>query len=151
MRLYLHVYTQQSLPRVWVFTLLWVSKPLHVPLKSLTHSTLTYGLFLYQRIIHEPLIHHPSKPHVNPTKDTLITLASLLAHTIKKLSCPSIFFPAFLQTSVIDKPVPALFENASIRNPITMAQNQRFTKRCHRRPIAAFFKNAGTKSPKVLG
>jgi len=149
--LYLHIYTQQSSPHVWVSTLLWASKPLHLPLTSLTHSTLTYGLFLYQRIIHEPLIHHPSKPHVNPTKQTLITLAFLLAHTTKKLSCSSVFFPAFLQTVVIDKLVPALFENASIRNPITVAQNQRFTKCCHRRPIAAFFKNAGTRSPKVPG
>ena len=32
--------------------------------------------------------------------------------TTKKLSCPSVFFPAFLQTAVIDKPIPALFVGA---------------------------------------
>ena len=42
-------------------------------------------------------------------------------NTTKKSSCPSVFFPAFLQTAVIDKPVPALFENAGIGNPITAA------------------------------
>ena len=49
----------------------------------------------------------------------------------------------FLQTTVIDKFVPALFENAGIGDPITAAQNQRFIKRCNRRLIAAFLKNAG--------
>ena len=58
---------------------------------------------------------------------------------------------AFLQIAVIDKPVPAFFENASIGNPITTAQNQRFTKRCNKRPIAAFFKNASIVGPKALG
>ena len=38
----------------------------------------------------------------------------MLTVTTKKSSCPSVFFPAFLQTAVIDKPVTALFENASI-------------------------------------
>ena len=38
----------------------------------------------------------------------------MLTVTTKKSSCPSVFFPAFLQTAVIDKPVAALFENASI-------------------------------------
>ena len=71
--------------------------------------------------------------------------------TTKKSSCPSVFFPAFLQTAVIDKPVPALFENTGIGNPITAAQNRRFTKRCNKSPIAAFFKNAGIGSPKALG
>ena len=41
----------------------------------------------------------------------------------KKSSCPSIFFPTFLQTAVIDKPVPVLFENTGIENPIMVAQN----------------------------
>ena len=58
---------------------------------------------------------------------------------------------AFLQTTIIDKPVPALFENAGIGNPITAAQNRRFTKHYNKRPIAAFFKNAGIGSPKALG
>ena len=71
--------------------------------------------------------------------------------TTKKSSCPSVFFPAFLRTAVINKPVPAFFENAGIGNPITAAQNQRFKKRCNRRPITAFFKNAGIGGPKALG
>ena len=29
--------------------------------------------------------------------------------TTKKSSCPSVFVPAFLQTAVIDRPIPALF------------------------------------------
>ena len=37
-----------------------------------------------------------------------------LVVTTKKSSCPDVFFPAFLQTAVIDKPVAALFENAGI-------------------------------------
>ena len=37
-----------------------------------------------------------------------------IADTTKKSSCPGVFFPAFLQTAVIDKPVAALFENAGI-------------------------------------
>ena len=32
--------------------------------------------------------------------------------TTKKSSSPSVFFPAFLQTAVIDKPIPALFVGA---------------------------------------
>ena len=48
-------------------------------------------------------------------------------------------------------PVLAFFENAGIGNPIIAAQNQRFKKRCNRRPITAFFKNAGIGGPKVLG
>ena len=32
--------------------------------------------------------------------------------TTKKSSCPSVFFPAFLQTAVIDKLIPALFVSA---------------------------------------
>ena len=32
--------------------------------------------------------------------------------TTKKSSCPSVFFPAFLQTAVIDKPIPAFFAGA---------------------------------------
>ena len=32
--------------------------------------------------------------------------------TTKKSSCPSVFFPAFLQTTVIDKPIPALLVGA---------------------------------------
>ena len=52
----------------------------------------------------------------------------------KKSFCPSVFFPAFLQTAVINKPIPTLFENACIGNPITM-----------------FFKNTGTVSQKELG
>ena len=60
------------------------------------------------------------------------------------------FFPAFLQTVVIGKLVPTLFENAGIGNLITAAQNQCFTKCCNMRPIAAFFKNASIGSPKAL-
>ena len=71
--------------------------------------------------------------------------------TTKKSSCPSFFFPMFLQIVVIDKLVPALFENVGIGNPIMAAQNWRFTKHCNRRPIMAFFKNAGIGSPKALG
>ena len=37
----------------------------------------------------------------------------------------------FLQTTVIDKPIPALFENASIGNPITTAQNWRSMSRTY--------------------
>ena len=69
----------------------------------------------------------------------------------KKSSCPGVFFPAILQTAVIDKPVPALFENTGIGNPITAVENRRFIKRCNKRPIAAFLKNAGIGSPKALG
>ena len=71
--------------------------------------------------------------------------------TTKKSSCPSVFFPAFLRTAVIDKPIPAFFENAGIGNSITAAQNQGFKKRCNRRPITTFFKNAGIEGPKALG
>ena len=78
-------------------------------------------------------------------------LANFYIYTTKKSSYPSVFFPAFLQTAIIDKSVPALFQNAGIGNPIMAAQNQRFIKRCNRRPIAAFFKNAGIGSPKTLG
>ena len=35
--------------------------------------------------------------------------------------------------------------------PKLTTKKRRFTKRCHRRPIAAFFKNAGIGSPKALG
>ena len=70
--------------------------------------------------------------------------------TTKKLSCPSIFFLVLLKTAVIDKLVPALFESAGIGNPIMAAQNWHFTKHCNRRPIMAFFKNAGIGSPKAL-
>ena len=38
----------------------------------------------------------------------------MLTVTTKKSSCPSVFFQAFLQTAAIDKPIAALFENASI-------------------------------------
>ena len=38
--------------------------------------------------------------------------------TKKKPSYPSIFFPVLLKTTVINKPILALFESASIRNPI---------------------------------
>ena len=72
-------------------------------------------------------------------------------HTTKKLSYPNVFFPAILQTAAIDKLVPMLFENVGIGNPITATQNRRFSKRCNRRPIVAFFKNAGIGSPKALG
>ena len=43
--------------------------------------------------------------------------------TTKKSSCPSIFFPMFLQTAVIDKLVLALFENASVRTRFVTTQN----------------------------
>ena len=39
----------------------------------------------------------------------------------KNRPVPAFFFPAFLRTAVIDKPVPAFFENAGIGNPITAA------------------------------
>ena len=41
----------------------------------------------------------------------LLLLLLLFGHvaTTKKSSCPSVYFPAFLQTAVIDKPIPALF------------------------------------------
>ena len=69
----------------------------------------------------------------------------------KNRPVPAFFFPAFLRTAVIDKPIPAFFENAGIGNPITATQNQRFKKRCNRRPITAFLKNAGIGGPKALG
>ena len=50
-----------------------------------------------------------------------------------------------------NRPVPTLFENAAIGNPIVAAQNRRLTNHCNRRPIAAFFKNAGIGSSKALG
>ena len=37
--------------------------------------------------------------------------------TTKKPSCPSVFSPVFLQTVVINKPVPTFFENAGIGSP----------------------------------
>ena len=92
------------------------------------------------------------------SESTSLSFESQLEHlgnaeilTTKKSSCPSVFFPAFLQTAVIDKLVPALFENTGIGNPITAAENRRFIKRCNKRPIAAFLKNAGIGSPKALG
>ena len=36
-----------------------------------------------------------------------------VVNTTKKSPCPSVFFPVFLQTVVIDKPIPALFVVAS--------------------------------------
>ena len=33
-------------------------------------------------------------------------------NTTKKSSCPSVFFPAFLQIAVIDKPIPVFFVDA---------------------------------------
>ena len=42
-------------------------------------------------------------------------------YTTKKHPVPAFFFPAFLRTAVIDKPVPAFFENAGVGNPITAA------------------------------
>ena len=50
-----------------------------------------------------------------------------------------------------NRPVLAFFENAGIGNPITVAQNRRFTKHYNRRPIATFLKNAAIGSPKALG
>ena len=75
----------------------------------------------------------------------------LLCTLQKSRSVPAFFFPSFLRTAVIDKLVPAFFENAGIGNPITAAQNQRFKKRCNRRPITTFLKNAGIGGPKALG
>ena len=90
-------------------------------------------------------------PAYGMSKVTLDAYTRILANTTKKSSCLSAFFPAFLRTTVIDKPVLAFFENAGIGNPITAAQNQLFTKRCNKSPIAAFFKNAGIGGPKALG
>ena len=42
----------------------------------------------------------------------LIAQRPIASITTKKSSCPSVFFPAFLQTAVIDKPIPALFVGA---------------------------------------
>ena len=52
-------------------------------------------------------------------------LISLRAHCSLQKNRPilAFFFPAFLRTTVIDKPVPAFFENTSIGNPIIAAQN----------------------------
>ena len=68
-------------------------------------------------------------------------ISSLLDHYKKKSSYPNVFFFALLKTAVIEKPVPTLFEIASIGNPITAAQNWRFTNHCNMRPITAVFKN----------
>ena len=75
----------------------------------------------------------------------------LIVLTTKKSSYPCIFFQMFLQTTIIDKSVLALFENTGRGNPITATQNRRFTKHCNRRPITAFFKNVGIGNPKALG
>ena len=51
---------------------------------------------------------------VQPNPSGLVKYTVLVIYsyyTTKKSSCPSIFFSAFLQTAIIDKPVPALFEN----------------------------------------
>jgi len=71
-------------------------------------------------------------------------------HTTKKLSCPSVFCLALLKITVINKPIPALFETTSIGNPITATQNWRFTNHCNRRPIATVIKNVGIRSPIAL-
>ena len=70
--------------------------------------------------------------------------------TTKKLSYPSVFFPALLKTAVIDKHISALFEIASIGNAITVTQDRRFTNHWNRRPIAAVFKNTGIGSSIAL-
>ena len=57
--------------------------------------------------------------------------------TTKKSSYCSVFLPALLKIAIIKKPVPALFETASIGNSIMASQNWRFNNRCNRRPIAA--------------
>ena len=59
-------------------------------------------------------------------------------YTTKKSSCPSVFFPAFLQTAVIDKPIPALFVGALQSAAIGGLQRR-------------FSKNASIGSPKALG
>ena len=46
---------------------------------------------------------------INATEEFLVYIELV---TTKKSSCPSVFFPAFLQTVVIDKPIPALFVGA---------------------------------------
>ena len=57
------------------------------------------------------------------------------------------FFPGVFKTTVIEKPILALFETASIGNPITTAQNRRFNNHCNRRPIATVSRNASIGSP----
>ena len=74
---------------------------------------------------------------------------SLYIH-YKKIVLSQRFFPGAFKTAVIDKPISALFEIASIGNAITATQNRRFTDRCNRRPIAAVFKNTGIGSPIAL-
>ena len=48
----------------------------------------------------------------------LIDGGSVVNIHYKKSSCPSVFFSAFLQTAVIDKPIPALFVSALQSAPI---------------------------------
>ena len=55
-----------------------------------------------------------------------------------------------LKIAVINKPVPELFETASIGNPITPAQNRRFTNCRNKRPVATVFENVGIGSPIAL-
>ena len=57
------------------------------------------------------------------------------------------FFTTLLKITIIEKPIPALFETTSIENPIMVAQNQRFINHCNRRSIVAVSKNASIRSP----
>ena len=54
------------------------------------------------------LMHNVNKKIISVNLMCGVKLLEMII-TTKKLSCPSVFFPAFLQTTVIDKPIPALF------------------------------------------
>ena len=64
-------------------------------------------------------------------------------------NCPiaAFFFPTLLKTIIIEKPILALFETASIGKPIMVAQNRYFINRRNMRPIAVVSKNASIRSP----
>ena len=124
----------------------------NLDLENLREHQRNFEIYVeYLMVLNIGTIKEPKKKRVPNFDRTNFRSNFLFNRTTKKSSYPSVFFLAFLQTAVIDKSVPALFENAGIGNPITTVQNQRFIKRCNRRPIAAFFKNAGIGSPKTLG
>ena len=57
------------------------------------------------------LMHNVNKKIISVNLMCGVKLLEMII-TKKKLSCPSVFFPAFLQTAVIDKLIPALFVGA---------------------------------------
>ena len=57
------------------------------------------------------LMHNVNKKIISVNLMCGVKLLEMII-TTKKLSCPSVFFPAFLQTAVIDKLIPALFVGA---------------------------------------